>query len=103
MMKGRAALCLALGALLGPAAWAHGPSAGGPDDPEASARPLVFDARLADASKRPDERPSPWVVRTASSGPRAAPAQAGIKRQPAGAQGAVPRASNDPHAHHGAH
>jgi hypothetical protein len=68
-MMRRAALWLALGTAPFSVAWGHGPSGGGPDDPEASARALTFDTRLADASSPPDERPLPWVAPVPADAP----------------------------------
>ncbi|MES2184846.1 MAG: hypothetical protein V4505_09895 [Pseudomonadota bacterium] len=108
-MVRRVGLHLVLGALLGPAAaWAHGPSGGGPDDPEASARNLAFDTRLAEVSRPPDERPLPWVVpgpaTAASARPPALRQQpASLRPRAAGAHGMAYHAAQafqDPHAAH---
>jgi hypothetical protein len=96
-MMRRAALCFALGALLSPAVWAHGPSGGGPDDPEASARSLTFDTRLADASQPPDERPLPWVVAGPGTATSEPPARARALRRPR-----TPVPADAIHAHLGA-
>ncbi len=101
LLRGRMVLCLALGAALGPAARAHDPSGGGPDDPEALGRPLVFDTRLAEASQPPDERPLPWVLPRPVPAPVAGP---GPERAPSPSSPPRPRvAAGHGMDHHAAH